>query len=138
MKKFLVILSVFAVAACMSGIASAQEKPAPTTVVLKGSPMGGVKFDHAKHSKLEGVKCDTCHHASKPEKPYAAKVVHQACQDCHTKAATPPMKTATQGAFHVAMAKSGICIDCHVKAIAAGKKAPAASKCAECHKKENV
>ncbi len=46
------------------------------------------------------------------------------------------MKTATQGAFHVAMAKSGLCIDCHVKAIAAGKAAP--PKCAECHKKENV
>ena len=135
MKKFLVILSVMAVAVFMSGIASAQEK-APGTVILKGSPMGGVKFDHAKHSKLEGAKCETCHHASKPEK--ANKTAHQACQDCHTKAATPPMKTATQGAFHVAMAKSGVCIDCHVKAIAAGKKAPAAGKCAECHKKENV
>lgn len=136
MKKFLVILSVIAVAVCMSGIAYAQEKP-PTTVILKGAALGGVKFDHAKHSKMEGVKCELCHHASKPEKP--SKTAHQDCMDCHTKAATAPMKTATQGAFHVAMAKSGLCIDCHAKAIAAGKAtAPAAGKCAMCHKKENV
>jgi hypothetical protein len=135
MKKFLVILSVVAVAACMSGMAYAQEK-APTTVILKGAPLGGVKFDHAKHSKLEGVKCDVCHHASKPEKP--SKTAHEDCQGCHTKAATAPMKTNAQGAFHVAMAKSGLCIDCHVKAIAAGKVAPAAGKCPLCHKKENV
>jgi hypothetical protein len=135
MKKFLVILSVFAVAAFMSGMAYAQEKP-PTVVVLKGAPLGGVKFDHAKHSKMEGVKCENCHHASKPE--HAAKTAHEKCQLCHTKAATAPMKTSTQGAFHVAMAKSGTCIDCHVKAIAAGKPAPAAGKCADCHKKENV
>jgi hypothetical protein len=119
----------------MSGMAYAQEK-APTTVILKGAPLGGVKFDHAKHSKLEGVKCDVCHHASKPEKP--SKTAHEDCQGCHTKAATAPMKTNAQGAFHVAMAKSGLCIDCHVKAIAAGKVAPAAGKCPLCHKKENV
>jgi cytochrome c5 len=135
MKKYLVILSVFAFAVAVSGLALAQEK-APTVVILKGAPLGGVKFDHAKHSKLEGAKCDTCHHASKPEKP--SKTAHEKCQTCHTKAATAPMKTNSQGAFHVAMAKGGLCIDCHTKAIAAGKKAPAAGKCAECHKKENV
>ena len=135
MKKVLVILSVFAFAVAMSGIAYAQETP-PTVVILKGSPMGGVKFNHAMHSKMEGVKCDTCHHASKPEK--ASTKAHENCQNCHTKAATAPMKTATQGAFHVAMAKSGLCIDCHAKAIAAGKAAPAAGKCPMCHKKENV
>ena len=46
------------------------------------------------------------------------------------------MKTATQGAFHKAMAKGGTCIDCHTKPAAAGKTAPL--KCPECHKKENV
>ena len=133
MKKLLVILAAVAVALSMSGVVSAQEK-APGTVVLKGNPMGGVKFDHAKHSKMEGVKCEQCHHASKTEHP--GKQAHEACFDCHTKAATAPMKTGTQGAFHVAMAKGGTCIDCHVKQNAAGKKAP--TKCAECHKKENV
>jgi hypothetical protein len=134
MKRFLVVLTVMAVAVFMSGIASAQEK-APGTVILKGAPMGGVKFDHAKHSKLDGVKCDTCHHASKPEKP--AKTPNQACTDCHTKAATAPMKTNTQGAFHKPMAKGGLCVDCHAKSTAAGKPAPT-TKCADCHKKENV
>jgi hypothetical protein len=136
MKKSLVILSVLALAVFMSGIVSAQEKPAPTSVVLKAfkSPMGNVKFDHAKHSKMDGVKCDTCHHASKTEKPYAAKIAHQACDACHTKPAVAPMKTVNP--FHVAMAKSGICVDCHVKQAAAGKKPPA--KCPECHKKDNV
>lgn len=133
MKKLVVILSIIAVAVFMSGIAYAQEK-APASVVLKGSPMGGVKFDHAKHSKMEGVKCDTCHHASKTEHP--AKTAHQACQDCHTKAAAAPMKTGTQAAFHAPMAKGGTCIDCHVKQNAAGKKAP--TKCPDCHKKANV
>jgi hypothetical protein len=139
MKKFVVILSLLAVAVFVSGIASAQEKPAPTTVILKAlkAPTGNVKFDHAKHSKLEGAKCETCHHASKTEKPYPAKVAHQACDTCHTKPAVAPMKTVNP--YHVAMAKSGLCVDCHVKAIAAGNKvAPGASKCPLCHKKENV
>jgi hypothetical protein len=139
MKKFVVILSALAVTVFISGIASAQEKPAPTSVILKAykAPLGGVKLDHAKHSKLDGAKCETCHHASKPEKPYPAKVTHQACAACHTKPAAAPMKTVNP--FHVAMAKSGICIDCHAKALAAGNKlAPGASKCPLCHKKENL
>jgi hypothetical protein len=135
MKRFLVILSVIAVAAFMSGIAFAQEKP-PTMVVLKGNPMGGVKFDHAKHGKIEGVKCDNCHHASRPE--HAAKTAHEKCQGCHTKAATAPMKTGTQAAFHGPMAKGGLCVDCHMKHNAAGKTPPAPVKCPECHKKENT
>ncbi len=77
MKRLLVILSVFAFAVTFSGLVYAQEK-APTTVILKGSPLGGVKFDHAKHSKMEGVKCEQCHHASKPEKP--SKTAHQNCR----------------------------------------------------------
>jgi hypothetical protein len=46
------------------------------------------------------------------------------------------MKTATRGAFHDPMAKKGTCVDCHVAEAAKGKKAP--TKCADCHKKENV
>ena len=106
---------------------------APETVVLKGAPMGGVKFEHAKHAKDYGAKCVDCHHASKAEK--AMKGENQKCTDCHTKVAAAPMKTKLQGAFHDPMAKKGTCVDCHAKAITAGKKAPA--KCAECHKKEN-
>jgi hypothetical protein len=45
------------------------------------------------------------------------------------------MKTTAKLAFHDAMAKKGVCIDCHLKTT--GKKVPT-SKCLDCHKKENV
>ena len=104
------------------------------TVILTGSPMGGVKFNHKAHTAIAGVKCTSCHHASKPEK--AMKSENQKCSDCHTKTPTAPMKTATRGAFHDPMAKKGTCIDCHVAEAAKGKTAP--TKCGDCHKKENV
>ena len=112
----------------------AQAPKEPTTVILKGSPLGGVKFEHTLHAKDRNVKCTDCHHASKPEKANAT--ANQKCIDCHTKTPTAPMKTATRGAFHDPMAKKGTCIDCHVAETAKGKKAPV--KCADCHKKENV
>ena len=113
-----------------------QAAKEPATVILKGSPMGGVKFDHKAHTAKEraGSKCETCHHASKPEKP--AKSPNQKCTDCHTKAVAKPMKTNTQAAFHAPMAKGGTCITCHQAENAKGKKSP--TKCNECHKKENV
>lgn len=115
----------------VSAPAFAQAKAPDAPQILKGSPMGGVKFQHSTH---KDVKCDTCHHAAKPEK--AAKSSTEACADCHTKTATAPMKTTFKGAFHDAMAKKGTCIDCHTAEAAKGKKAP--TKCADCHKKENV
>ncbi len=134
MKKAVAVLAmVFALTFVFMLAAQAQEK-APGVVILKGNPMGGVKFNHTTHAKLVGDKCDTCHHPSKPEK--AAKAKQENCTDCHTKTAAAPMKTTIKLAFHDAMAKKGTCIDCHLKEAAAGKKAPA--KCAECHKKENV
>lgn len=120
---FVVMLCVFLV----SAIALAQKAPT-APIVLKGAPNGAVTFEHSKHAT---VKCDVCHHASKPEKP--SKVAQEKCTDCHTKVATPPMKTKLQAAFHNPTAQSGICIDCHKKEVAAGKKAP--TKCADCHKK---
>lgn len=113
--------------------AQAPKEPAGA-IVMTGAPNGGVKFEHTLHAKDRGMKCETCHHASKPEKPM--KAAQQRCQDCHTKVATAPMKTKTQAAFHDPMAKQGICIGCHVEANAKGKKAP--TKCGECHKKENA
>jgi len=129
MKKAMIAVAVILGIALVVGPAAAQT--APSKVVLKGSPMGGVSFDHAKHAKLAGgdAKCDTCHHASKPEMPLKSKT--QKCQECHTKAVAAPMKTNARGAFHDAMAKKGLCADCHVKAAAAGTKVPA--KCADCH-----
>lgn len=133
-RPLIVIFGTLLVAAIaapqVDGQASAK---GPDTVILKGSPMGGVKFDHNTHStKHAAGKCETCHHASKKEMP--AKAPQQKCQDCHTKAVKPPMKTNTQGAFHAPMAKGGTCLTCHLADKA--KKAP--TKCTDCHKKENV
>jgi Na+-translocating ferredoxin:NAD+ oxidoreductase RnfC subunit len=128
------VILVMAVIMAVSVPALAQAKAAPDTIILKGNPMGGVKFMHAEHAKTRGIKCDTCHHPSKPEKP--SKVATEACSDCHTKTATAPMKTNFKGAFHDAMAKKGTCIDCHTAENAKGKKAP--TKCMECHQKANV
>ena len=83
----------------------------------------------ADANNRQSDKCDTCHHASKPEKAMKAK--QEKCQNCHEKAATAPMKTNAKAAFHDAMAKKGICVGCHVKEAAAGKKTP--TKCNECH-----
>jgi hypothetical protein len=129
MKRIVVFLAA-AVACGIVSIALAQTEPA--TIILKGAPIGGVKFDHKAHSTK--TKCDVCHHPSKPEKP--AKSPNQKCTDCHTKTATPPMKTKTQAAFHNPLAKQGLCIDCHAAAVKDKKVAPL--KCNECHKKENV
>jgi hypothetical protein len=111
----------------------AQAK-AKDTVILKGSPLGGVKFEHKLHSESRDTKCDVCHHASKPEK--AATAPQQACSACHTKPAQAPMKTNYQGAFHKPTGQTGLCLDCHKTENAKGKKSP--TKCTECHQKANV
>ncbi len=104
-------------------------------LILKGSPLGGVKFTHKVHSETHAAsKCETCHHPSKPEKP--STVAQQACRDCHAKPLPKGMKTTTQAAFHNPAAKSGTCIDCHIKSNAAVKAAPVA--CIKCHSKANV
>ncbi len=112
----------------------AQTEKVPSTVVLKGSPLGGVKFDHTKHEKLSKNDCVSCHHESRPEKPNASP--YQKCQDCHTTPAKPPMKTRAQFAFHDGPAKKGLCAGCHLEAAKNGAAAP--QKCADCHKKENT
>ena len=135
MKKAMLVFALIMGVALVAGPVLAQTPP--TTTVLKGNPMGGVNFDHAKHAKLVGdAKCDTCHHASKPEKAMKAK--QEKCQTCHTKTVEAPLKTTAKLAFHDAMAKKGTCIDCHVKEAAAGNKKVPSSKCMDCHKKENT
>jgi len=123
---------VLVVATAAPVFSQAQPKD---TYILKGAPMGGVKFEHKLHSERAEAKCDVCHHASRPEK--ALTQPQQACSQCHTKTVTPPMKTNAVGAFHKnATATAGNCIDCHKAENAKGKKAPV--KCMDCHKKENV
>ncbi len=108
---------------------SAMQKTNPPArpILLTGNPMGGVKFEHAKHK----VECSTCHHASREPKPGGAP--QEACTSCHTKPPQPGMKTAKQAAFHNPTATAGTCIDCHKKS---GGDAP--TKCMQCHKKENA
>ena len=134
MKKLIVITLGLIVLFVLCGAVFAADKPAPDTVILKGSPMGGVKFMHSAHAKDRGIKCETCHHGAKPEKAATGK--NQACGDCHEKTAAAPMKTSFKLAFHDATAKKGICIDCHTAENAKGKKAP--TKCTECHQKANA
>ncbi len=130
--RYIPVILVLAILAMSVSLLAADAKAPVNPLVLKGAPMGGVKFDHKLHA---GVKCETCHHASKPEKPLAS--AEQKCTDCHTKVAAAPMKTKLQAAFHNPTAKAGLCIDCHTTdAAAKAKNAP--SKCTDCHKKENV
>jgi Class III cytochrome C family len=129
--KLVAVLLGFLVVVTISGGAWAQSAP-QGPMILKGAPMGAVKFDHTTHVKVAG-KCDVCHHASKPEKPL--KSPQEACTDCHTKPPTPPVTTSLQAAFHNPAATAGLCIDCHKKQNAAGKATPV--KCAECHQKAN-
>jgi len=113
------------------GSAFAQTAPS-APIIFKGAAKGAVKFDHTAHLKVAG-KCAVCHHASKPQKPL--KSPQEACTDCHTNPATPPVTAKLQTAFHNPTATAGLCIDCHKKQNASGKAAP--SKCADCHQQAN-
>ena len=131
-------------AAQLPPAAPAKEVPASTPVaevkkvrpkdvyILRGSPIGPVKFEHKLHQERAGNKCETCHHPSRPEKP--ATAAQQSCLECHTKPLQAGMKTGVQGAFHNPLAKNGTCIDCHKMQNAQGKNAP--TKCTDCHKTE--
>lgn len=119
----------------------APAKPAPASppakapenaIILKAS-LGGVRFEHKSHSEVRHVACESCHHASRPEKP--ATLPQQACRTCHTSMAAPPMKTKLQAVFHNPTGTAGTCIDCHKTSNTKGLAAPV--KCLECHKKEN-
>ncbi len=114
----------------------AQKKTtSPKDVAIqKGAAIGGVKFEHKLHLERAGKKCETCHHASRPEKP--GTPAQQSCLDCHTRPPAPGMKTGLPAAFHNAAAQAGACIDCHKRENAQGKKSP--TKCLDCHKKENT
>jgi Class III cytochrome C family len=107
--RLLVMLLGCLIVLLLCGSALAQTAPT-APILLKGAPMGAVKFDHTAHLKVAG-KCEVCHHASKPEKPLKAS--QQACSDCHTSPATPPVTTKLQAAFHNPTATAGLCIGCH-------------------------
>jgi Class III cytochrome C family len=116
-----------AVTAAASGERPAEQRPGGQ-ITLPGK-LGAVTFDHERHAGKRGIVCTTCHHPSRPQQPLASE--HQACRDCHTMPAAPPMKTSLQAAFHDPRAARGTCIDCHRQ-----KGSPAPVKCLERHKKK--
>jgi hypothetical protein len=128
--RYITVGAVVLLALSADGL-SAQDK-GPETMILTGSSLGGVKFEHKAHQDI--TDCSSCHHASRPEKPLTSE--HQACTECHVKTPVAPITTSIRDAFHNATAKAGVCVECHVKEAAAGKTMPA--KCTDCHKKENV
>ena len=101
----------------------------PKGKVTLPAKLGAVTFDHENHAGKLRIACTTCHHPSRPQKPLASE--NQACRDCHTMPAVPPMKTSLQAAFHDPKGATGTCIDCHKK-----KGGPAPAKCLDCHKKK--
>jgi c(7)-type cytochrome triheme protein len=113
---FAIIIAI-AVAVAFAPAVFAQKKAADTiTLTPKTGTLGPITFTHAVHAKA------------------------YKCEECHATATGGALKTASAkpNAFHVAMYKSGLCADCHMKikadaANAAAAKVPA--KCADCHKK---
>ena len=101
----------------------------PSGKVTLPAKLGAVTFDHEGHAGRLRIACTTCHHPSRPQTPMASK--EQACRDCHTMPATPPMKTSLQAAFHDPRGATGMCIDCHKQ-----KGASAPVKCLGCHQKK--
>jgi hypothetical protein len=120
------------VVAFAAAVAWAQGPQAPDVIVLNDAALGAVTFQHKLHEERAEGKCETCHHASRPEKPQTRP--YQACRECHTRPVQEGMKTIRQAAFHNPPAQSGTCADCHKRQLAAGKKPP--QKCFDCHKKE--
>jgi len=118
--------------AVVAAAAWAQDPQAPAVIVLNDAALGAVAFQHKMHEERAEGKCETCHHASRPEKPQTRPF--QACRECHTRPVQEGMKTIRQAAFHNPPAQSGTCVDCHKRHLAAGKKPP--QKCFDCHKKE--
>ncbi|GIU78935.1 MAG: hypothetical protein KatS3mg005_2173 [Bryobacteraceae bacterium] len=100
------VLMIFLLAAA----AWAQEpdalRPAaPDVIALNDAALGTVTFQHKLHEERAEGRCDTCHHASKPEKEEARP--YQACRDCHTQQLQPGVKTSRQAAFHSPPAQNG-------------------------------
>ena len=121
-----------AVLFCFVGaLGAGAQLPPSGSITLKGPAMPAVKFSHSAHLRVAG-RCEVCHHASKPEKPL--KSPQQACTDCHTRPAKPPVTVGLPAAFHNSGATAGLCITCHKTENADGRAAPV--HCADCHKKE--
>jgi len=58
-------------------VAETQKALPKDVVILRGSALGAVKFEHKLHAQERTAKCETCHHPSRREKP--ATALQQAC-----------------------------------------------------------
>lgn len=137
-RSIVVVVIALAISLTLKINAVSQEKAtpvakAPDIIILRGNPMGAVKFRHILHTDVRDIACVTCHHSSKPEKPSTSPT--QACGSCHTRTPIAPMVTSIQGAFHNPTATAGLCIDCHTRENAAHKHKLAPVKCVQCHSK---
>ena len=75
-KGLVFILAAICSVALFVGVSQAagRAKQPKGTVILKGAPMGGVKFEHKLHSETYAAKkCETCHHAASRRKPPARR-----------------------------------------------------------------
>lgn len=135
--------SVLVVLACVLAIGAtavwlqAQTAKEPDTVLMKRAAVGVVTFEHKLHAHDRKAACETCHHPARPGMPM--KTPHQACSTCHVAKPAAPMKTSNRDAFHDALARKGVCIDCHIELNAkAATKVVAPVRCATCHIKEKA
>jgi hypothetical protein len=94
-------------------VAKTKQEMPKDVVILRGSPLGAVKFDHKLHSLARNTKCETCHHPSRKEKPAATAT---GLLGLPHKVAIAPMKPA-----------SGRVSQCH-----------GCATCINCHKAENA
>jgi len=69
-KSLLAVLAILCGLSLMLSLSAPAygQAKAKDTIILKGAPMGGVKFEHKLHTERAENKCEVCHHASKPEK----------------------------------------------------------------------
>jgi len=134
LSTVLVVLTcVFAIALTAAWL-QAQTPKEPETVLMKRATIGVVTFEHKLHAHGRKAACETCHHPARAGVPM--KTPHQACSTCHTAKPVAPMKTSNRDAYHDAMARKGVCIDCHIELNAkAAKKEVAPVRCATCHVK---
>lgn len=87
---------------------------------FRQSKIGVVTFEHKKHSMLDGVKCNTCHHTTKGDGK------QEDCHNCH-KASQEGEAPKSIQAFHTR------CRGCHQYTVDSGAKAGPVKKCTLCH-----
>jgi hypothetical protein len=87
---------------------------------FRQSKIGVVTFEHKKHSMLDGVKCNTCHHTTQ------GNGKQEDCHNCH-KASQEGEAPKSIQAFHTR------CRGCHQYTVDSGSKAGPVKKCTLCH-----